>query len=63
MRMIWTFCFQITKNRKQLGKGIYSYQLIQGMIGNAVTKIHAAKELCVNAGNYCKYGLRKYYFN
>lgn len=39
-----------SRNRKQFGKGIYSFQLIQGMIGDSVTKVHAARALCMNAG-------------
>lgn len=40
-----------SRKRKQFGKGIYSFQLIQGMIGDAVTKVHAARLLCLNAGD------------
>lgn len=39
-----------SRNRKQFGKGLYTFQLIQGMIGDAVTKVHAARALCLNAG-------------
>jgi hypothetical protein len=39
-----------SRSRKQFGEKIYKYQLIQGMIGDAVTKIHAARALCLHAG-------------
>lgn len=38
-----------SRTRKQFGKGIYSFQLIQGIIGDAVTKVHAARALCMKA--------------
>lgn len=38
------------RNRKQFGQRLYTFQLIQGMIGDAVTKIHAGRALCLNAG-------------
>ncbi|OFX86557.1 MAG: acyl-CoA dehydrogenase [Bacteroidetes bacterium GWF2_33_16] len=37
------------RQRKQFGKAIYTYQLIQGIIGDAVTNIHAARSLCLSA--------------
>lgn len=37
------------RKRKQFGKGIYEFQLVQGMIGDAVTKIAAGRSLCVDA--------------
>ena len=43
-----------SRNRKQFGEKIYTFQLIQGMIGDAVTKIHAARALCLNAGKLRK---------
>ena len=36
--------------RKQFGHKISDFQLIQGMIGNAVTRVHAARALCIKAG-------------
>lgn len=39
-----------SRKREQFGQKIYKFQLIQGMIGDAVTKIHAARALCLNAG-------------
>jgi alkylation response protein AidB-like acyl-CoA dehydrogenase len=39
-----------SRNRKQFGRRIHEYQFIQGMIGNAVTKIHAGRTLCLHAG-------------
>ena len=38
------------RDRKQFGRKIAEFQLIQGMIGNAVTKTHAARALCIKAG-------------
>ncbi|MCL5966426.1 MAG: acyl-CoA dehydrogenase family protein [Deltaproteobacteria bacterium] len=35
--------------RKQFDRRIGEFQLVQGMIGNAVTKTHAARALCVKA--------------
>ena len=43
-----------SRTRKQFGKGIYTFQLIKGMIGDAVTKLHAARALCINAGKLRK---------
>lgn len=42
--------------RKQFGKGIYTFQLIQGMIGDAVTKLSAGRALCLQAGELRKKG-------
>ena len=39
-----------SRKRSQFGKKIHSFQLIQGMIGDAVTKIHAGRALCLRAG-------------
>ena len=39
-----------SRNRKQFGERICNFQLIQGMIGDAVTKVHAARALCLKAG-------------
>lgn len=36
--------------RKQFGRKIGEYQLIQRMISNAVANTHAARALCINAG-------------
>jgi len=38
------------RNRTQFGKKLHHFQLIQAMIGNAVTKVHAARALCIKAG-------------
>lgn len=38
------------RGRKQGGRHIYSYQLVQGIIADAVTNIHAARALCLKAG-------------
>jgi alkylation response protein AidB-like acyl-CoA dehydrogenase len=38
------------RKRKQFGRKIGEYQLIQRMICNAVTQTHAARALCVKAG-------------
>ncbi|MFC2166069.1 acyl-CoA dehydrogenase family protein [Acidobacteriota bacterium] len=39
-----------SRRRAQFGKKIYEFQLVRGMIGDAVTKTHAARALCVKAG-------------
>lgn len=39
-----------SRKRKQFGQAIYKFQLIKGMIGDAVAKIHAARSLCLHAG-------------
>lgn len=38
------------RKRSQFGKRIYEFQLIRGILGDAVTKIHAARALCLRAG-------------
>lgn len=38
------------RERKQFGQKIGQFQLIQGMIGDAVTDVHAARALCLQAG-------------
>jgi len=38
------------RTRTQFGKKIHNFQLIQGIIGDAVTSVHAARALCLNAG-------------
>lgn len=42
------------RRRSQFGKKIYNHQLIQGMIGDAVTKVHAGRALCLRAGELRK---------
>jgi alkylation response protein AidB-like acyl-CoA dehydrogenase len=44
------------KTRKQFGKHIYKFQLIQGIIGDAATRVHAARALCLKAGEMRKKG-------
>ena len=39
-----------SRRREQFGQRIYNFQLLQGMIGDSVTKIHAARALCLRAG-------------
>ncbi len=39
------------KRRKQFGRKIGEYQLVQRMISNAVANTHAARALCINAGD------------
>ena len=39
-----------SRSRKQFGKSIYTYQFIQGMIGDGIAKVAAARALCMNAG-------------
>ena len=39
-----------SRNRTQFGEKLRSFQLVRGMIGDAVTKIHAARALCIRAG-------------
>ena len=39
-----------SRKREQFGKKIHKFQLIQGMIGDSVTKVHAARALCLRAG-------------
>jgi len=39
------------RKRKQFDTRICDFQLIQGIIGDAVTKTHAARALCIRAGN------------
>lgn len=45
-----------TRRRKQFDQKIYKFQLIQGMIADATTKIHAARALCLKAGEMRKSG-------
>ena len=39
-----------SRKRKQFGKNIGEFQLIQGIIADSLTKIHAARALCENIG-------------
>lgn len=43
-----------SRERKQFGNRLCRFQLIKGILGNAVTKIHAARALCLNAGKLRK---------
>jgi alkylation response protein AidB-like acyl-CoA dehydrogenase len=43
-----------SRKRSQFGKKIYHHQLIQGILGDAVTKIHAGRALCLRAGELRK---------
>lgn len=45
-----------SRKRSQFGQKIYQFQLIQGIIGDAVTKIHAGRALCLRAGELRKKG-------
>jgi len=38
-----------SRKRSQFGEKLRNFQLIRGMIGDAVTKVHAARSLCLNA--------------
>ncbi|WP_223067488.1 acyl-CoA dehydrogenase family protein [Paenibacillus caui] len=39
-----------SRSREQFGQRLSQFQLIRGMIGDAVTKVHAARALCLRAG-------------
>ncbi len=43
-----------SRKRSQFGQKIRTYQLIQGMIGDAVTKVHAARAICLKAAEMRK---------
>jgi hypothetical protein len=43
-----------SRKREQFGQKIHEFQLLQGMIGDAVTKTHAARALCLEAGELRK---------
>jgi alkylation response protein AidB-like acyl-CoA dehydrogenase len=43
-----------SRQRSQFGKKLYNHQLIQGMIGDAVTRVHAGRALCLRAGELRK---------
>jgi alkylation response protein AidB-like acyl-CoA dehydrogenase len=45
-----------SRNRKQFDKKLCEFQLIQGMIADSVTKIHAARALCIRAGQLRQQG-------
>lgn len=45
-----------SRKRKQFDKRICEFQLVQGMIGDAVTKTHAARALCIRAGELRQQG-------
>ncbi|MGA1870048.1 MAG: acyl-CoA dehydrogenase family protein [bacterium] len=38
------------RTRSQFGKKLCNFQLIQGIIADAITKVHAARALCLRAG-------------
>jgi len=38
------------RRRSQFGKKIYDFQLVRGLIAGAVTRTHAARALCLRAG-------------
>ncbi|MFC2169924.1 acyl-CoA dehydrogenase family protein [Acidobacteriota bacterium] len=44
------------RTRCQFGRKISNFQLIRGLIGNAVTKVHASRALCLRAGEMRKIG-------
>ena len=44
------------RNRKQFDKKICEFQLIQGIIADSVTMIHAARALCIRAGELRQQG-------
>ncbi len=39
------------RERDQFGAKIYNFQLIQGLIADAITNVHAAKAICANMSN------------
>ncbi len=43
-----------SRKRSQFGKKIYQHQLIQGILGDSVTKLHAGRALCLRAGELRK---------
>jgi alkylation response protein AidB-like acyl-CoA dehydrogenase len=45
-----------SRKRSQFGQKLYKFQLIQGIIGDAVTKVHAGRALCLRAGELRKKG-------
>ncbi|UHA74006.1 acyl-CoA dehydrogenase family protein [Paenibacillus sp. 481] len=47
---------EYSRSRSQFGEKLYHFQLIKGIIGDAVTKVHAARALCLSAGEMRKKG-------
>ena len=45
-----------TRERSQFGEKLRTFQLIQEFIGDAVTQVHAARALCLRAGELRKMG-------
>ncbi len=45
-----------SRERSQFGQKLRTFQLIQEFIGDAVTKVHAARALCLHAGELRKSG-------
>ncbi|MHC4144644.1 MAG: acyl-CoA dehydrogenase family protein [Planctomycetota bacterium] len=45
-----------SRKRRQFDRKICEFQLVQGIIGDAVTRIHAARALCVRAGQLRRQG-------
>lgn len=43
-----------SRGRRQFSKRIWEFQLVQAMVGDAVTKVHAARSLCLSAGELRK---------
>ncbi len=43
-----------SRKRSQFGQKIYNFQLIKGMIADAITQTHAARTLCLKAGELRK---------
>jgi alkylation response protein AidB-like acyl-CoA dehydrogenase len=43
-------------SRSQFGEKLHQFQLVKGLIGDAVTKVHAARTLCIAAGEMRKSG-------
>jgi alkylation response protein AidB-like acyl-CoA dehydrogenase len=44
------------RKRRQFDKRLCEFQLVQGIIGDAVTKTHAARALCIRAGELRRKG-------
>jgi len=44
------------RKRKQFKQRLCEFQLVQGMIGDAVTQVHAARALCIQAGSLRQQG-------
>ncbi|MBD8496939.1 acyl-CoA dehydrogenase family protein [Paenibacillus arenosi] len=45
-----------SRTRSQFGEKLHHFQLIKGIIGDAVTKVHAARALCLSAAQMRKDG-------